>query len=99
MKTFGKLAIVGIIAVIFSTLSMRIQMGTDTSESEAIGITKNYGFPIWYQTTTPGLSWAQYDPIRFWLNTGVWVLFVGASAVGLKRVKKAGSNKAFGTYW
>jgi hypothetical protein len=92
MKTIGKIVLVGIIAVIFSVLSIRIQTGTDTSESETIGIQKKYGFPISFQTTAPGLAWAQYDPTRFGLNTLTWITLLGLIAFGMKRMKKTGSN-------
>ena len=94
MKMIGKWVIVAIIAVIISALSMKIHTGTDTSESETIGIQKKYGFPISYQITAPGLAWAQYDPIRFGLNTVAWILIVGAITSGSKRMMKRGSNKA-----
>ncbi len=92
MKLIGKWVIVGTIAVIISALSIEIQTGTDTSESETIGIQKKYGFPISYQTTAPGLAWAQYDPIRFGLNTTAWILIVGTITIGSKRMNKRGSN-------
>ena len=93
MKMIGKWVLVGVIAAIISVLSVSIQTGSDTSTSETIGIQKKYGFPISYQTTAPGLSWAQYNPIRFGLNTVSWILIVGAITLGSKRMINNGSNK------
>ena len=93
MKMIGKWIIVGVIAVIFSVLSVNIQTGSDTSTSETIGIQRKYGFPISYQTTAPGLAWAQYDLIRFGLNTATWILIARAITFGSKRMIKRGSNK------
>ena len=93
MKMIGKWILVGVIAVIFSVLSVKIHTGSDASTAETIGIQKIYGFPISYHTTAPGLAWAQYDPIRFGLNTVSWILIVGAITVGSKRMIKRGSNK------
>ena len=93
MKIWSKWIFVVLVSVIFSTLSMKIQVGTDTAESETIGVQKKYGFPISYQTTAPGLAWAQYDLIKFGLNTVVWIMFIGATAAGWKRMKKKGSNQ------
>lgn len=94
MKTFGIWLLAVGIAVILSTLSMKIQTGIDTSESETIGVQSKYGFPIHFQTTASGLAWAQYDLVRFGINTVVWSLFVGATATGWRRMKKRGANKA-----
>ena len=92
MKTIGKWMLVGMFAVIFSVLSAKIHNGSDASTTETIGIQKKYGFPISYQTTAPGLAWAQYDPFRFGLNTFAWILVVGAITLGSKRMIKKGSQ-------
>jgi hypothetical protein len=88
MKTFGKWILIGIIGLSISTLTMTVKMGTDNAESETIGIQKKYGFPVAFKTTAPGLSWAQYDPIRFGLNSLIWMLFLAATASGLDRTKR-----------
>jgi len=89
MRTVWKYAFIVVIALIVSLLTMNIQTGAVASESETIGVQKKYGLPIDYLTTAPGLSRAQFSPIRFGLNTIVWMSLGSAIAMGLKKIRKA----------
>ena len=93
LKTIGKLILLIFIALIVSTLSMRIKMGTDSSESATIGIQTKRGFPIAYATTAPGLAWTQYDGLRFKLNTLAWVLIFTGIKSGMRQIRKRSSIK------
>jgi len=67
------MALVAVFALVLSALSMLIKTGTDTIESKTIGIVTKWGFPIHYRITASGLAWAQFNGIRFWLNSAVWL--------------------------
>ena len=79
-----------LLAVILSVLSMFIKTGTDTTESETIGIITQYGFPIHFKSGATGLAWARFSGARFWLNTMVWfsAIMVILMATTVRKNKK-----------
>jgi len=93
MKTMGKCLLLAIVGLTVSVFSMFIQVGTDDSERDTIGIQKKWGFPVTYRTTAPGLAWADCNGLRFGANTVVWVLGLAVALAAVKRMKK-GSNQA-----
>ncbi|MFA6562941.1 MAG: hypothetical protein WCV00_13610 [Verrucomicrobiia bacterium] len=95
MKTIGKWFVLILAGLTVSVLSMFIQIGTDDSERETIGIQKKWGFPIPYKTTAPGLAWAEFNGIRFRVNTVVWIIVFGVLADTMRRIKR-GANQASG---
>ena len=76
-----QVALLVLVALILSTLSMFIKMGVDTTASENIGIISQWGFPIHYRITAPGLAWAQFDALRFFLNVLVWFTVLISSLI------------------
>ena len=69
-------------------LSIFIKTGTDTTESETIGVISKWGLPIHFQNTAAGWTWPHYDVLRFWLNSLVWFTAVLAPimiAVALRK--------------
>ena len=67
----------------------RIQTGTDATEGETIGIVSKWGFPVHYRATAPGLARAQFDVVRFWLNSIVWfVILMAVWTVVFRRCHK-----------
>jgi len=65
-------------SLVLSGLSMFIKNGTDATTEDTIGIVSQWGFPIHYKITAPGLAWAQFVGARWWFNTIVWCLFLVA---------------------
>lgn len=66
------------IAFFLSGFTVIIQTGVDTAYSDSVGIIRYWGFPIHYCSKAPGLAWAEYDPMRFLLNSFVWFIFLMA---------------------
>jgi hypothetical protein len=93
MKTIGKWILLLLVGLSVSVFSMFIQVGTDDSERETIGIQKKWGFPVAYRTTAPGLAWADYSGIRFGANTVAWIIGLAAVLAASSRMRR-GSNKA-----
>jgi hypothetical protein len=93
MKAIGRWFVLILAGLTVSFFSMFIQMGTDDSERETIGIQKKWGFPIPYKATAPGLAWAEFDGTRFRINTAVWIIVFGVLASTRRRMKK-GANEA-----
>jgi hypothetical protein len=93
MKTIGKWISLVLVGLSVSVFSMFIQVGADDSARETIGIRKKWGFPVAYRTTAPGLARADYNVIRFWENTFLWLIGLAFFAVGISRMKR-GSNQA-----
>ena len=83
-----KYACVVVGALLVSLLTMNIETGAVASESETIGVQKKYGFPIVFLTTAPGLSRAQFSPLRFGVNTILWISVISVTVVGLKNIRK-----------
>ena len=78
LKAIFATAILGLLALVASVLSMFVEMGTDNSLSETIGVITQYGFPVHYKYVAPGMAWPSFDVTRFALNSTVWLLFVTA---------------------
>ena len=93
MKTIGRWLLLAIVGLTVSVFSMFIQVGTDDSERDTIGIQKKWGFPVPYRMTAPGLAWANYNALRFGANTVVWTIGLATAIAVIKRMKK-GSNQA-----
>jgi len=87
IKKFLHIGLLALLALVLSGLSMFIKTGTDATKSESIGIVSTWGFPIHYRATSPGLAWAQFVALRFWLNSAVWLTILTAVwvAVAFKR--------------
>ena len=73
MKKILQTALIILFALVLSVLSMFIKTGTDITEAETVGNISKWGFPISYRITAPGLAWAKFDGVRFWLNSATWL--------------------------
>jgi len=93
MKTIKKWLLLVLVGLTVSIFSMFIQVGTDDSERDTIGIQKKWGFPVAYRMTAPGLAWPDYNGLRFGANTVVWTIGLAVAIASVKRMKK-GSNQA-----
>jgi hypothetical protein len=90
VKRILQIAILVLFAVVLSGLSMFIKTGTDARESGTIGIVSKWGFPVHYRVTAPGLARAQFDTVRFWLNSITWcAVLMTVWALALWRGRKA----------
>ncbi|HBA82996.1 MAG TPA: hypothetical protein DCZ95_02775 [Verrucomicrobia bacterium] len=72
VKRMLQITLLALFALVLSGLSMFIKTGTDGTQSETIGVVSKWGFPIHYRATAPGLSRAQFDTMRFWMNSIAW---------------------------
>ena len=88
MKMMKSLMAVGLMALVVSSISMLIPVGTDATDKDTIGIQRKWGFPIAYRRTAPGMAWAQLDGTRFSINTCSWCLLVAAGWFGVKSRRK-----------
>ena len=94
MKKILQIALIVLFALVFSSLSMFIKTGIDTTESKTIGTISNWGFPIHYRSTAPGWTWAQFDILRFCLNSIVWVAVL--SSIMIMVTYRKNRNKPMG---
>ena len=83
-----KLALNSTLAIFLSALSMMIQNGTDMSQSETIGAISRSGFPIYYRTYSSSFTWAEFDSMRFLLNSFVWFTILALIWITLVLIKK-----------
>lgn len=72
VKRMLQIALFALLAVVLSGLSMFIKTGTDATENETIGVVSKWGFPLHYRVTAPGLARAQFDAMRFRMNSIAW---------------------------
>ena len=86
VKKITQITLLALFALVLSGLSMFIKTGTDTTESETIGVVSKWGFPIHYRVTAAGLAWAQFDAMRFWMNSIVW--FAALSTVWVIPIRR-----------
>ena len=96
IRQTGIVVLLAVVSIVGSVLSMRIQMGTDDSDRETIGIQQKRGFPITYRTTAPGLSWADFNGFRFGMNTLAWATLLGTAWILANKLKKRSSNRVAG---
>ena len=84
------IALLALLALVLSGLSMFIKTGTDPTERETIGIVSKWGFPVHYRATAPGLARAQFDAVPFWLNSSAWfVILMAVWTVAFRRGHRA----------
>lgn len=89
MKRLFQITLVALLSLVLSCLSMFINTGTDQTQSETIGIVSKWGIPIHYRVTAPGLSRAQFDAMRFWMNSTAWfVVLIAVWVILLRRSLK-----------
>lgn len=88
MRIVDRVAIICLAALIASSISMFISTGIDASAEATIGIQKNWGFPVAFRWTAPGLAWAQFDGICFLINTLAWCLIIEAGLLGIRSFRK-----------
>ena len=86
MKRMLQITLIALLALVLSCLSMFIKTGTDRTQSETIGIVSKWSIPIHYRVTAPGLSRAQFDAMRFWMNSIAWfVVLIAVWVIPLRR--------------
>jgi len=90
VKRTLQIALLVLVALVLSGLSMFIRTGADVTQSETIGVVSKWGFPVHYRSTAPGLARAQFDDVLFWLNSIAWfVILLAAWMVAFRRGHKA----------
>ncbi|MDD3949316.1 MAG: hypothetical protein PHT43_07615 [Anaerolineaceae bacterium] len=72
------IVLLALLALILSGLSIYIKTGADATDSETIGVVSQWGFPIHFLSSAPGLARAQFVAQRFWLNTATWFALLTA---------------------
>ena len=89
VKRILQIALLALFALVLSGLSIFIKAGMDATENETIGIISKWGFPVHYRATAPGLAHAQFDAVRFWLNSIAWfAILMAFFTVVLRRCHK-----------
>lgn len=81
-----------LVALTTSALTLFLKSGTDATALETIGVVSRWGVPIYFRTTAPGLTWAQFDGPRFLLNSILWLVAWCFIAMIFRRVKRGGDN-------
>ena len=77
-KKFLHIALLALLALVLSGLSIFIKTGADATGSETIGVVSKCGFPIHFLASAPGLARAQFVALRFWLNAATWFAILTA---------------------
>lgn len=87
LKTFISVLLVGLFAFLISGYSMLVEMGTDDTHRETIGVITQLGFPIYYKYWATGMTWARFDGVRFGLNCAVWFAILATIWITVRRLK------------